>query len=251
MSRSSFDKFITVFSPEGSLYQVEYAFKAVKYPGLTTVAVRGKDSVIVVTQHQVPDKLMRSESITALYVITEGIGCCVTGRAPDGKHLVQKARMEASNYKYKFGVPIPVATLAKRMADKAQVFTQQAGARPMGATLTLIGMDVSDTDGSLVPNVFKVDPAGYYVGYHATASGSKEIEGFAHLERRQKQAAFNTLSEADAAMCALGVLQEITGVSLKARDVEVGRCTAANPKFATVGEQEVEGWLTQIAEKDS
>ena len=251
MSRSSFDKYITVFSPEGSLYQVEYAFKAVKYPGLTTVAVRGKDSVYVVTQHQVPDKLMRSDSITALYVITDGIGCCVTGRAPDGKALVQKARQEASHYKYKFGVPIPVGTLAKRMADKAQVFTQEAGTRPMGATLTLIGMDQQDSDGSLVPNIFKVDPAGYYVGYHATASGSKEIEGFAHLERRQKQTPFNTLSDADAAMCAIGALQEITGVSLKARDVEVGRCTAADPKFTRVSDQEIEAWLTQIAEKDS
>jgi 20S proteasome subunit alpha 1 len=251
MSRSSFDKYITVFSPEGSLYQVEYAFKAVKYPGLTTVAVRGKDSVVVVTQHQVPDKLMRSDSITAMFVITEGIGCCITGRAPDGKALVQKARQEASSYKRKFGLPIPVSVLAKRMADKAQVFTQEAGTRPMGATLTFIGMDVQDSDGSLVPNIYKVDPAGYYVGYHATASGAKEIEGFAHLERRQKQAAFSTLSEAEAAMCALGVLQEITGISLKARDVEVGRCTAANPKFSVVAAQEVEAWLTQIAEKDS
>lgn len=249
MSRGGFDKFITVFSPEGHLYQVQYAFKAVNYPGLTTVAVRGKDGVVVATQHQVPDRLMRSETITSLYSVTAGIGACVTGRAPDGKALVQQARQEASKYEYKHGVSIPVHVLAKRVADQAQVKTQQAGMRPMGVTLILVGVEQSDS-GVWVPQIYKVDPAGSMIGYFACATGSKEVEATAFLEKKQKQTPFQEMTTEQCALLALSALQGITGNSLRADDVEIGRCTVASPSFSRVPTAEVEGWLTAIAEAE-
>lgn len=250
MSRGGFDKFITVFSPEGHLYQVQYAFKAVNYPGLTTVTVRGKDSVSVVTQHQVPDRLMRSETITSLYEISATIGACVTGRAPDGKALVQRARQDASQYKYKHGIEMPINVLAKKLADQAQVKTQQAGMRPMGVTLTLIGLDRND-EGVLVPQIFKVDPAGSCVGYFACATGAKEVEAAAFLEKRQKQTPFSDLDADQTTLLALSALQSITGSSIRASDVEVGRCTSSHPAFQRVSDTQVESWLTAIAESDN
>eukprot|EP01084_Bolivina_argentea_P187267 322609_1 len=120
MSRSNTDKYITVFNSEGKLLQLQYAFAAVKQPGLNSIAVRGKDCAFVVTQKKVPDRLMKPETITAMFQITEEIGCCVTGRGPDGKSLVSQARQEAGEYLYKYGLPIPVEVMAKRMADISQ-----------------------------------------------------------------------------------------------------------------------------------
>ncbi|CAJ1035502.1 Proteasome subunit A N-terminal signature/Proteasome subunit, putative [Leishmania lindenbergi] len=250
MNRAGFDKYITVFSPEGSLYQVEYAFKAVTYPGLLTISIRCKDAVLVVTQHQIPDRLMRPDSVTALYEVTPGIGCCMTGRAPDGRALVQRAREEASDYHYRYGVPIPIAVLAKRMGDKAQVRTQQAGLRPMGVVSTFIGMDQSDEDGLLKPKIYTVDPAGWTGGHIACAAGKKQVEAMAFLEKRQKSTEFDTLTQKEAAMIALAVLQSAIGTAVKATEVEVGRCTAANPTFQRVQNCEVEEWLTAVAEAD-
>jgi 20S proteasome subunit alpha 1 len=249
MSRSNFDKYITVFSPEGNLYQVEYAFKAVKQPGVTTIAVRGKDTVFVLTQKKIPDRLIKRESVTAMYKVNEEIGVCVTGRAPDARALVARAREEAGEYFYDFGLPIPVETLAKRMGDLAQVNTQHAGMRPMGVTLTFIAVDQRD-DGSLVPQIFKVDPAGYYVGYHATSTGAKEPEANAFLEKRQKAAAFDTLNRGEAAMVALAALQQVIGQSLRATEVEMGECSVDNRSFRLVDDKEIESWLTAIAERD-
>ncbi|KEG13016.1 putative proteasome alpha 1 subunit [Trypanosoma grayi] len=250
MSRAGFDKYITVFSPEGSLYQVEYAFKAVTYAGLLTVAIRCKDAVLVFTQHNVPDRLMRPETIASLYNINDEIGACVTGRAPDGKALVQKARQEASEYKYHYGVSVPVSVLAKRMADKAQVRTQQAGLRLMGVTMTFLGMEQRDEDGTWLPQIYCVDPAGWCGSFHACAIGKKQIEANAFLEKKQKNEPFHTLSQKDAAMIALAALQSALGESLKATDLEVGRCSMAKHNFCRVPDQEVEEWLTALSEAD-
>ncbi|KAL2940505.1 Proteasome subunit alpha type-6 [Bienertia sinuspersici] len=116
MSRGSgagYDRHITIFSPEGRLFQVEYAFKAVKSGGVTSIAVRGKDSVCVVTQKKVPDKLLDQTSVSHLFQITKFIGLLATGMTADAKSLVQQARNEAAEFRHKFGYEMPVDVLAR------------------------------------------------------------------------------------------------------------------------------------------
>lgn len=250
MSRGGFDKYTTVFNPEGVLLQVEYAFKAVTQGGLLSVAVRSKDTVVVVIQRPVRDRLMKAETVSSLTFVTDHIGICNTGRAPDGKAIVQRAREISSEYKYNHGIPIPISFLAKRLSDKAQVRTQTAGLRPMGVTTTLLGVEQNDQTGGWEPKIFSVDPAGWSAGHFAFSAGKKYLEANSFLEKKVKNASFDSLSRDEIAKIALQAIQHAVGALISASDVEVGLVAVGNKDFERVSDEEIESLLTTIAEAD-
>jgi len=129
----------------------------VKEGGITVLGVKGSDSVVLVSQKKVADKLIDPSSVTHLYQITDKIGCVVTGLIPDAKALIQRARQEAHQFHYKNGYDIPVEYLSKRLANVAQVYTQHAFMRAMGV-VTILGA-IDEEKG---PSLFKNDPAGMY-----------------------------------------------------------------------------------------
>ncbi|GAA98207.1 uncharacterized protein L969DRAFT_85854 [Mixia osmundae IAM 14324] len=185
MSRSSYDRFLTVFSPEGRLYQVEYAFKAITAAGQTAIAIRGEESAVMITQKKIPDKLLDPSTVTSMWNLTPTIGCVVMGRPADARSQVQRAQSEAAEFRYKYGYEITPDALAKRLASINQVYTQRAAMRPLGISMIIIGID-TELD---APALFKLDPAGYYVGYKGTASGTKQQEAINYLEKAYKKAA--------------------------------------------------------------
>mmetsp|Transcript_476 Transcript_476/g.857 ORF Transcript_476/g.857 Transcript_476/m.857 type:complete len:249 (+) Transcript_476:53-799(+) len=248
MSRGSsagYDRHITIFSPEGRLYQVEYAFKAVKAAGVTSVAIRGKDSVCAVTQKKVQDKLIDPTSVSHLFRISENHGCVGVGVITDAKAQVQHARSQASEFKFKYAYEIPVEHLAQRVADRNQMYTQHAYMRPLGVTLIVIGMDPE-----LGPQLFKCDPAGYYVGFRACAAGQKDQEAVNHLEKTLKNSASDSFDEETTIHTAIASLQTILGADFKASEIEVAVVSASNPRFTCLSEEQIEAHLTAIAEKD-
>ncbi|KAL0479950.1 proteasome subunit alpha [Acrasis kona] len=240
---AGYDRYITIFSPEGRLYQVEYAFKAIKTPAITSVGVRGVDSVCLVTQKKVPDKLLKAETVTHVFKITKNIGCIMIGNIADARSKVQRARYEAANFEFKFGYEVPISYLAKRMADLAQIFTQYAGMRPMGVNMLLTGIDVEQG-----PQLYKIDPAGYYVGYHATSAGQKETEATNFLEKKLK--GHPELSYKDTVQLAITTLQTVASAEFKSDEIEVAVVTQDNRAFRKLTNEEVDVFLTQIAERD-
>jgi len=247
MSRGAgagYDRHITIFSPEGRLYQVEYAFKAVKASGLTSIAVRGKDSVCVVTQKKVPDKMIDPKTVTHLFKITKDIGVLVTGMLADAKSLVTQMRSSAAEFRFQYGYEVPVDFLAQTVADKAQVYTQFAYMRPLGVSSILLSIDEENG-----PSLYKTDPAGYFVGYKATAAGAKEQEAINFLEKKMKAGA--SFSYEETVQTAIACLQSVLSEDFKATEIEVGVVRGgANTGFKVLSIEDVEEHLTAISERE-
>nr|AXS78283.1 proteasome subunit alpha type-6 [Anisakis simplex] len=241
MSRGSsagFDRHITIFSPEGRVYQVEYAFKAINSTNLTAVAVKGIDSAVIAVQKRVPDKLIVADSVTSVYQLTPTIGCAMVGMIPDSKFQVKRAQAEAAQWKYENGYNMSVEDLSRRMADLNQYYTQNAELRSLGCVMLLISYD--DEDG---PEIFRVDPAGYYRGMRGVGVGVKQQPANSFLEKKLKKK--TDFDYNGTVQLALECLQSSLGIDLKAPEVEVAVVTKDN-HYRIVLMQMLEGDISSL-----
>ena len=244
MSKSAgYDRHISIFSPEGKLYQVEYAIKAAKSSGLTSVAIRGADSVCVATQKKIPDALTDPEYLTNIYNITPSVGCIVTGLPADGRSLVIRARQIAADFQDKNGYECPVHWLAYKVANLGQLYTQHAYMRPYGVSTIFFAIDEEKG-----PQLFKCDPAGTYYGCRACAAGTKEEEATSGLEKIIKKK--ENANENEVITNTIACLQTVLGVDFKAKDVDVAVVSVSNKRVRKLKENEIDDYLTAIAEKD-
>ncbi|ODQ65960.1 N-terminal nucleophile aminohydrolase [Nadsonia fulvescens var. elongata DSM 6958] len=241
---AGFDRHITIFSPEGRLYQVEYAFKAVTSVNITSIGIRGKDCAVVVSQKKVPDKLLDPESVSYIFKISPQVGAVLTGQIPDARAAVARARGEAAEFRYKYGYEMPCDVLAKRMANINQVYTQRAYMRPLGVCMTLISVD--DEFG---PQLYKCDPAGYYVGYKATSTGPKQQEAMNWLEKKLKKKDHAKGDWKEVVELAITALSSALSVDFRKGDIEIG-VALKDQGFKKLSVEEIDERLVAIAEQD-
>lgn len=228
------------------MYQVEYAFKAITLANITSLGVRGKDCAVVISQKKVPDKLLDASTVTYVYQISPSIGAVLTGQAADAVSLVSRARQEAAEFKYQHGYDMPCDTLAKRLANINQLYTQRAHMRPYGVAITLISVD--DEHG---PMLYKCDPAGYFVGYKATATGPKQQEAMNYLEKKLKKKDHADGSWKDVVDLAITALSSVLGVDFRKNDIEIGVAGIdGSAEFRKLTVQEIDDRLVAIAEQD-
>ncbi|VDP70465.1 unnamed protein product [Schistosoma mattheei] len=236
---SGFDRFMTIFSPEGRLYQVEYTFKAISLDGHLSVGVRGNDCAVVAAQLKLPDKLIDRRSMTRIFRLTDSTGCIMTGMAPDCRAQVQRARYEAATFKHKFGYEVPCDVLLHRIGEINQVYTQSAEMRPLGCAMLAISYD--EELGK--PQLYKSDPSGFVAGHRAVAVGDKQTEAMRHLENEspnpsacpilrifqfRKQENY-TLEEA--IELAISCLSHTHSMDFKATELEIAVVSKADPIF--------------------
>ncbi|HEY6238015.1 MAG TPA: archaeal proteasome endopeptidase complex subunit alpha, partial [Thermoplasmata archaeon] len=131
----AYDRAITVFSPDGRLFQVEYAREAVRR-GATTAGVVFEDGVVLVADRRIPNpKLAEPASLEKIHQIDEHVACATAGLVADARVLVEYARLAGQINRVTYTEPIPVELLVRRICDYKQQYTQFGGVRPFGTAL--------------------------------------------------------------------------------------------------------------------
>ena len=193
-AQQGYDRAITVFSPDGRLYQVEYAIETVRR-GTIAVGVKCNDGIVIAVEEK-PRKLQISDVAQKIFQVDDHVGIAAAGYIPDARSQVDNARFFSQSNKMIYDEPVEVETIAKHLADQSQQYTQYAGVRPYGVALILGGVVNKN------PQLFLTDPSGTYISYDAIAigSGSEQVTDF--LEKTYK----NDLSLDDAsALAAAGI----------------------------------------------
>ncbi len=178
-AQQGYDRAIIVFSPDGRLYQVEYAIETVRR-GTIAVGVKCKDGIVIAVEEK-PRKLQISKTAQKIFQIDDHVGVAAAGYIPDARSQVDNARFFSQSNKMIYDEPVDVETIAKHLADQCQQYTQYAGVRPFGVALILGGVV------NKIPQMYLTDPSGTYISYDAIAigSGSEEVTDF--LEKTYKK----------------------------------------------------------------
>ncbi len=206
----AYDRAITVFSPDGRLFQVEYAREAVKR-GTTALGVRAKTGVVLLVDKRLSSKLVVPTSIEKIFAIDQHAGCATSGLVADARALVDRARVEAQMNRVTYDEEIPVETLVKKICDFKQSYTQFGGGRPFGTALLVAGVDPSG------PHLYETDPSGALIEYKASAVGSGRQKAMEALEESYKE----NLSMEDALMLGLRALHKATDGKMDGNAVEI------------------------------
>lgn len=178
-AQQGYDRAITVFSPDGRLYQVEYAIETVRR-GTIAVGVKSKEGIVIAVEEK-PRKLQISESAHKIFQVEDHIGVAAAGYIPDARSQVENARFFSQSNRLIYDEPVDVEEVAKHLADQCQQFTQFAGVRPFGVALIIGGVNNGSS------RLFLTDPSGTYISYDAVAigSGSDQVTDF--LEKEYKE----------------------------------------------------------------
>ncbi len=231
VSPQAYDRAITVFSPDGRLFQVEYAKEAVKL-GATTIGATSEDGVVLVAYKNVQSKLMRPESLKKIFFVDDHIAITASGLAADARRLIDLARDEVQRYRAMYDEPPHVETIARNVCDVMQLYTQYGGARPFGVSLLIGGVDDE-------PQLFEAEPSGALSGYYADAIGAgrkvvKEI-----FEKQYKR----SMSVEDLIKLSIRALSKSEEGPLTTDTVEVVYSTVDDPEFKVLSDKELKRYL--------
>jgi len=177
---SAYDRVSTMFSPDGRLYQVEYASKIVEQ-GTVGAATVYNNGIILGADKKVNSKLIIPKSIEKVFKVDEHIGVISSGLVGDARRLVQLARKEAQENRMYYEEKIQVETLVKQVSGIKQLFTQYAGMRPFGVSFIIGGVDETG------PRLFETEPSGALAEYHAIAIGKSKKEAIKLFEKEFKE----------------------------------------------------------------
>ncbi|KAI6218115.1 Proteasome subunit alpha type [Aphelenchoides besseyi] len=206
-----YDSRTTIFSPEGRLYQVEYAMEAISHAG-TCLGILATDGILIAAEKRNVHKLLDDEVLAEkIYRISENIACTVAGITADANILISRLRYWAADYKFNYGEPIPVEELVQSLCNEKQRYTQIGGKRPFGVSLLYAGWDQHYGF-----QLYQSDPSGNYTGWKATCIGNNHQAAVSLLKQEYK-----SMNLEEATKLAMKVLSKSLDVKLSADKVEM------------------------------
>jgi len=161
----AYDRAITVFSPDGRLFQVEYAMELVNR-GATVMGVSCAEGVVLGAEETIETSLEDPNFSWKIFEIDSHIGAAIVGLSSDARVLIDNARIYAQSNRLMYDEPIDVEVITKRIGDIKQLYTQHAGVRPFGVSIIFGGVDKTGN------KIFATHASGAYRGYKATALGA-------------------------------------------------------------------------------
>ena len=228
VSPQAYDRAITVFSPDGRLFQVEYAKEAVKR-GATAVGITAKDGVALVAFKSIHSKLVVPDSLKKIFQVDSHICVTASGLIADARRLVDTARVDSQKHRITYNEMPAVDSIARSVCDLMQVYTQYGGIRPFGVSLLIAGVD------SQGPKLFKAEPSGAMTAYRADSIGANKKEVDELLEKGYK----DTILMDDAIKLAIEAIKTTQEEKLQAENVEISYVLSKTKKCVNLTDKEV------------
>ena len=233
--QQAYDRGITIFSPDGRLYQVEYAREAVKR-GTASIGIRTTEGIVLAVDKRLRSPLMERDSVEKIHKAEDHIGIASAGHVADARQLIDFARQQAQINQFRYDEPIGVETLTKTVTDYIQQYTQVGGARPFGVSLIIGGIE-GDT-----PRLYETDPSGTPYEWKALAIGADRADTQDFLEDEYH----DDMVLEDGIQLGLRSLARVNDDSLAPYDVGVATVDVESNRFLRLTDDEVHEYLSQF-----
>ena len=213
-SRSEYDRGVNTFSPEGRLFQVEYAIEAIKI-GTTAIGISTSEGIVLAVEKRLLSPLQEASSVEKLAEIDSHIGCAMSGLSADARTLIDHARSESQYHRFTFNEPMKVDSLTQAVCDLALRFGESGEentmSRPFGVALLVAGWDKHG------PALYHTDPSGTFTRFDAKAIGAGSEGAQTSLQEQYHKKL--TLEEAET--MAVSILKQVMEEKLSVSNVEV------------------------------
>jgi len=220
LNRSEYDRGPNTFSPEGRLFQVEYAIEAIKL-GSTAIGIQTSEGVILAVEKRITSPLMEPTSIEKIVEIDSHIACAFSGLTADSKTLIDRARVESQNHWFTYDEKMQVESVAQAVSNLAIAFGDSDGdeigmmSRPFGVAILYAGIDENG------PQLFHMDPSGTYLQFDAKAIGS----GSEGAQQSLQEQYHKSITLKEATKTAFTILKQVMEEKLNETNVEAARVT--------------------------
>lgn len=231
VSPQAYDRAITVFSPDGRLFQVEYAKEAVKR-GATAIGIVAKDGVALIAYKATHSKLTVQESLRKIFEVDNHCVVTASGLIADARRLVDGARVDAQRHRITYNEAPSIESLSKGVCDLMQVYTQYGGIRPFGVSLLIAGVDDK-------PVLYEAEPSGAMTGYYADSIGSGKKEADEYLEKNYKEG----ITLDDAFELGINALKKTAETKLTPDNIEVSYVDVKHKKVKYLTDKEIAKYL--------